>query len=45
MAAERAPNHADGSVCTDRAFCVRQIGEDKPEENKLPEPNISGYWA
>jgi hypothetical protein len=34
MAAERAPNHADGTACTDRAFRVRQIGEDKPEEKQ-----------
>jgi hypothetical protein len=34
MAAERAPNNADGTVCTDRAFRVRQIGEDKPEEKQ-----------
>ena len=31
MAAESAPSHADGTVCTDKAFRVRQVGEDKPE--------------
>jgi len=34
MVAERAPNHADGTVCTDKAFRVRQVGEDKPEEKQ-----------
>jgi len=32
LAAERAPSHADGTVCTGKAFRVHQVGEDKPEE-------------
>jgi len=34
MAAESAPSHAEGTVCTDRAFRVHQVGEDKPEEKQ-----------
>jgi len=34
MAAESAPSYADGTVCTERAFRVHQIGVDKPEEEE-----------
>ena len=38
MAAELAPNLADGTVYTDRAFRVPQFGVDKPEEEQTSGP-------
>jgi len=32
MAAELAPCPADGTLCTDKVFRVRQFGVDKSEE-------------
>jgi len=32
MAAELAPSHSECTACTEKAFRVRQIGVDKPEE-------------
>jgi len=46
MAAELAPSHADGTVCTDSAFRVRQVGVDKAEEEEtFRSSSIIGYWA
>ena len=38
MAAELAPSHADGTVCTDRTFGVRQVGVKKTEEEHTSGP-------
>jgi len=46
MAAERAPSHADGTACTDKAFRVRQIGVNKPkEEETFWSSSDAGYWS
>jgi len=46
MAAELAPRHADGRLCTEKAFRFRQIGVDKPEEGAtFRSSSIVGYWA
>jgi len=45
MAAELAPSHADGTVCTDRAFRVRQVCVEKTEEEaNFQSPSNAGYW-
>jgi len=33
MAANLAPSHANGRLCTDKAFLVRQVGVEKTEED------------
>jgi len=33
MAADLAPSHANGRLCTDKAFLVRQVGVEKTEED------------
>jgi len=46
MAAELALSHADGTICTVKAFRVRQFGVDKPEEEAYFWcSSIRGYLA
>jgi len=46
MAVELAPSHADGTVCTEGAFRVRQLGVVKPEEEaNFRSSSIVCYWA